>query len=147
MANKYFEGHIKNTNTNEDIDEIFISGINQLKLKCDKYIDDLQISKVLEDIFDILRASNKYIDDTTPWVLSKDPSLKNRLETVLYNLLEAIRVTNILLRPFMPDSTDKVISYLKTDKNEFNDAFFIENIEYSVIPNAEPLFQRIQKQD
>ena len=144
MANKYFDGNITNKKVNEDLDKEFISQINKLKSKCDENIDNLQISKVLEEIFDVLRLSNKYIDETTPWILAKDDSKKDRLETVLYNLLEAIRVTNILLRPFMPESTEKVISYLNTNNNEFNDTLFKEDTKYKVAKEVTPLFERIK---
>lgn len=143
MANKYFNGTITNKNIKEELDDELISNINKLKLICDKYIDDLQISKVLETIFDTLRASNKYIDDTTPWVLAKDETKKDRLETVLYNLLESIRITNILLKPFMPESTEKVINQINSDKNDFNDTSYIDSNEYKVTDKPIPLFQRI----
>lgn len=143
MANKYFNGTITNKNIKEELDDELISNINKLKTTCDKYIDDLQISKVLETIFDTLRASNKYIDDTTPWVLAKDETKKDRLETVLYNLLESIRITNILLKPFMPESTEKVINHINSDKNDFNDTSYIDSNEYKVTDKPIPLFQRI----
>lgn len=145
MANKYFDGTVTNKRVLDTTDKPFIDEINNLKHETDAKIDELQISKVLEAIFDLLRASNKYIDDTTPWVLAKDEENKDRLETVLYNLLEAIRVTNILLKPFMPESTTKVEEYLQSDKNTFEDAKFIDNLDYTVTKNPKPLFERIQK--
>ena len=144
MANKYFNGTVQNKKENESLDKDFIDSINSLKEKCDKNIDSLQISKVLEEIFEVLRASNKYIDDTTPWILAKDETKKDRLETVLYNLLESIRVTNILLKPFMPESTEKVISYINSDKNDFTDTYFIEDNQYKVSDSPKPLFNRIE---
>ena len=102
---------------------------------------------MLEEIFDVLRSSNKYIDDTTPWVLAKDESKKERLETVLYNLLESIRITNILLKPFMPESTEKVDTYLKTERTSFEDAIYIDDLIYEVTDSPEPLFERIQKEE
>lgn len=147
MANKYFGGTIENKNVSEPIDKDFIKSIDTLKVKTDEKIDDLQISKVLEDIFEVLRSSNKYIDDTSPWILAKDENQKDRLETVIYNLLEAIRVTNILLKPFMIDSTSKVEEYLACDKNAFRDAHFIKDICYKVTDSPKPLFERIEKDE
>ncbi len=147
MANKYFEGTIRNRKNGEAIDELFIESLKTLKNKTDEKIDDLQISKVLEEIFDVLRSSNKYIDDTTPWVLAKDESKKERLETVLYNLLESIRITNILLKPFMPESTEKVDTYLKTERTSFEDAIYIDDLIYEVTDSPEPVFERIQKEE
>lgn len=145
MANKYFNGEIANTKVIEPIDEDFINSITNLKKETDEKIEQLQISKVLEAIFDVLRASNKYIDDTAPWVLAKDDTQTKRLETVLYNLLEAIRVTNILLKPFMPTSTAKVENYLNYQNGSFTDAKFIDNLTYHVTDSPQPLFERIQK--
>lgn len=145
MANKYFGGKVTNTKIHEEIDKPFLESLDNLKKDTDAKIDKLQISKVLETIFDVLRASNKYIDDTTPWTLAKDESSKPRLETVLYNLLEAIRITNILLKPFMPESTSKVEEYLNSENNTFEDAKFIDNLTYQVTDSPKPLFERIQK--
>ncbi len=146
MANKYFNGNITNPHTTEEIDTPFIEAIDNLKKDTDAKIEELQVSKVLESIFDVLRASNKYIDDTTPWTLAKDETKKDRLETVLYNLLEAIRVTNILLKPFMPESTAKVEKYLNSQNTRFEEAKFIENQTYQVTDSPKPLFERIQKE-
>ncbi len=144
MANKYFNGTVENKKNIEDLDKPLIDAIDNLKQKTDTLIDKLEISKVLEEIFEVLRASNKYIDDTTPWVLAKDETKKDRLETILYNLLEAIRVTNILLRPFMPNATEKVIEYINTDKISFEDTHFIDNLVYTVTKEPKPLFERIE---
>lgn len=147
MANKYFDGKITNKNVTTSLDGTFIESLTNLKSKCDNLIDGLQISKLLEEIFDVLRASNKYIDDTTPWVLAKDETQKDRLETVLYNLLEAIRVTGILLKPFVPTSAEKSLKYINTDKTNFEDAKFIKDNEYAVLKEIEPLFKRIDPKE
>lgn len=145
MINKYFDGEIQNKKRFEKIDIPFIENLKKLKKDADAKIDELQISKLLETIFDTLRASNKYIDDTTPWTLAKDDQKRDRLETVLYNLLESIRITAILLKPFMPTSAEKVLKNICTTKNEFKDLFYLENLQYKVTNNPEPLFERIQK--
>lgn len=148
MANKYFDGKVRNKNVLKDIDKEFIEKIDALKSSVDEKIDGLQISKALEDIFELLRSSNKYIDDVMPWVLAKDEDKRDYLETVLYNILEAIRVTGIMLEPFMPNSASKVFEQINTDRNTFNDAKYISDIEYDVVKTPEPLFQRIvYKQD
>ena len=144
MANKYFDGTVANKSVTEDIDKPLIKELDELKAKTDELIDELQISKVLETIFDVLRLCNKYIDETTPWVLAKDETKKDRLETVLYNILEAIRITNILLMPFMTTSTDKVITAIHSVKNKFEDAHFLSDLVYSVENSPAPLFERIQ---
>ena len=148
MANKYFDGKVRNKNVLKDIDKEFIEKIDALKSSVDEKIDGLQISKALENIFELLRSSNKYIDDVMPWVLAKDEDKRDYLETVLYNILEAIRVTGIMLEPFMPNSASKVFEQINTDRNTFNDAKYVSDIEYDVVKTPEPLFQRIvYKQD
>jgi len=147
MANKYFDGTVTSPKEYREIDEELINEINKLKTLTDEKIDNLQISKALEGIFDILRMSNKYIDETTPWVLAKNPEDQERLNTVLYVLLESIRVTGILLQPFMPESTTKVFNYLNTTENNFTDAMFNKKSHYKVAEKVEPLFNRIQNEN
>lgn len=145
MVNKSFDGSIRNRNITDNIDSVLVKSINEIKEKSDMYIDNLQISKLLEEIFNLLRAANKYIDDTTPWSLAKDETKKERLETILYNLLEVIRVTGILLQPFIPSSAKKALEYVNTEKTTFDDAHFIDNNEYLVSKDVEPLFKRIEQ--
>ena len=139
MANKYFDGEVNNTNITEEIDEVYIKSIKELNNIVDEKMDILHISEALEAIFDVLRKSNKYIDDTTPWILAKSDDKKDRLETVIYNLLEAIRVCANLLKPFLPDTSEKIISQLNNSKEIET---YIEDNNYSV---GKPLvlFQRI----
>ena len=147
MANKYFEGAVGAPKEYQTIDEELIKEINNLKSLTDEKIDNLQISKALEGIFDLLRMSNKYIDETTPWVLAKNPEDQERLNTVLYVLLESIRVTGILLQPFMPESAAKVFNNLNSKDNRFTDATFNKNANYKVMEKVEPLFNRIQTEN
>ena len=100
MGKKYFDGKVANKKIYDSVDEEFINNINSLYDNVCKKMDNLQVSDSLTEIFNLLRASNKYIDVTTPWTLAKDEASKDRLETVLYNLLEAIRVSAVLLNPF-----------------------------------------------
>ena len=115
MANKYFDGVVYNKGVSNDIDDILIKHTLELKDKVDSYMDKLEVSKALECIFDLLRECNKYIDETTPWVLAKDETKKDRLATVLYNLLESIRVCGILLGAYLPDTSAKILKQLNTD--------------------------------
>ena len=94
MTNKYFDGVISNSKKNEEVDNDLINKANNLKLVVDKNMEKLYISDALEEIFNFLRECNKYIDDTTPWVLAKEGKLE-RLQTVLYNLLESIRISAV----------------------------------------------------
>lgn len=145
MANKYFGGTVENRRCYEEVDNEYIDILNNLKVATDEHIDSLQISKVLEDIFDCLRASNKYIDEVTPWILAKDENKKDRLETVLYNLLEAIRITATILEAFMPTSSKKVLAQIGKENSNFTQTRFIEENTYCVTQNPEALFQRLEK--
>lgn len=141
MGNKYFDGKITNKGANETIDSDFINLINSLNDKLIEKMDAYQISDAITEIFNVLRASNKYIDDTTPWVLAKNDSDRDRLETVLYNLLESIRVCAIMLKPYLPDTSDKIIKQLN---NEVEDFEYTSSNIYN-LGEAEVLFQRIDK--
>ncbi len=141
MGHKYFDGKIENKKVVEDVDKEFISLINSLDSKVEEKMDSLHISDALTEIFDVLRASNKYIDDTTPWILAKDEDKADRLETVLYNLFESIRICGLLLEPFMPDTSKEILRQLNIEDSslEHND-----NNKYE-LGEAHPLFQRIDK--
>lgn len=143
MINKYFNGHIENKNVKENVDNELLGLIDNLKTKTDDKIESLEISKVLETIFNVLRASNKYIDDTTPWSLAKDESKKDRLETVLYNLLESIRITATLLKAFMPESAENVLEQIGKPNSNFSNLKVNSNDTYTVTSNPSQLFMRI----
>ena len=120
MGNKYFDGKITNKGINEKIDEAFINEINGLEKNINDKMDKLQISDALTELFNVLRASNKYIDETTPWILAKDESLSDRLETVLYNLLESIRVCSVFLNPFLTLTSDEIFKQLNINDKSFS---------------------------
>ena len=144
MAHKYFAGTITNKNVTEDIDNALIAAVNNLDNKVTEKMDDLHVGEAIEEIFEVLRKCNKYIDDTTPWVLAKDESKKDRLETVLYNLLESIRVCAIFLSPYLPDTSNKIFDQLNTKKREYSTKEF-GNLESPITLNAPiHLFDRIE---
>ena len=144
MTNKYFDGVISNSKVNEEIDTELINKASNLKLVVDKNMEKLYISDALEEIFNFLRECNKYIDDTTPWVLAKEEKLE-RLQTVLYNLLESIRISSVLLTPFMPTTTEKIFKQLNTNLNTYdtlNEVGALENNHK--LGQIEVLFKRIE---
>ena len=108
MADKYFGGTLPTERESADIDDEFKSVILGLLPEVDKYVDETKIKQALETIFDGVSRANKYIDETEPWKLGKDDSQKARLASVLYNLLEAIRIISALLSSFMPTTMPKV---------------------------------------
>ena len=142
MANKYFDGKITNKKVSTEFDCDLVSKITDLESNVDSKMNKLEIGAALDEIFELLRRSNKYIDETTPWVLAKDESEKDKLETVLYNLLEAIRVAAINLKPFLPDTSREILRQINNDKEE--NIYLQENIYNTIEPS--PLFQRIDKE-
>ena len=142
MGNKYFNGIIHNKNIYCEVDNQFIDLINQLNLRVEEKMEKYLVSDVLSEIFNVLRASNKYIDDTMPWVLAKDESSRDRLEMVIYNLLEAIRVSAVLLEPFMNNTSEKILNQLNNNVTSFS---YLDDNNYCL---NEPtiLFQRLDKE-
>ena len=142
MGQKYFDGVITNKNVLESIDDEFISKIHDLDSKVEKKMDNLEISDAVTEIFNVLRASNKYIDETMPWALAKDDEKRDRLETVLYNLLESIRVCALFLGAYLPSTSNSILNQI----NNFNDSLvFVNNKSYKLII-PEVLFQRVDKE-
>lgn len=139
MGNKYFEGKVINPSVSDDVDNVLISMINELDKRVEIKMDTLEVGAALDEIFDLLRRSNKYIDETMPWVLAKDSNNSDRLQTVLYNLLESIRVSSNLIRPFLPETADKILEQIGNadDSLKFNPS---NTYNLGV---ATPLFKRI----
>ena len=117
MVEKYFGGTLISERESEDIDNEMINMALELRSIVDDNIDKTQISIALAEIFKVISRANKYIDETTPWVLGKDESKKARLATVLYNLLETIRITTTLLSCFMPSTMPKVWEQIGADES------------------------------
>lgn len=142
MANKYFDGKVINAREKESVDDELISMINSLDKRIEKRMDKLEVGFALDEIFDVLRRLNKYVDETMPWVLAKDETKELRLKTVLYNLLEGIRVCANALEPFLTKSAKEIIRQLKTDDKSLS---YNENNVYENM-TPEVLFARIDKQ-
>ena len=117
MVEKYFGGTLPKDREPEEIDNELINTVLALRKKTDEYLDLTQLNNALAEIFKVISRANKYIDETTPWVLGKDESKKARLATVLYNLLEAIRVSTTLLSCFMPTTMPKVWEQIGADES------------------------------
>ena len=108
MAQKYFGGHIPAGREAEPVDDELIALASGLRDRCDKAIDGYQFSTALAEIWKVVARSNKYIDETAPWVLGKDEGKRARLAAVLYNLCESLRIVSVLLTPFMPETTPRI---------------------------------------
>lgn len=117
MVEKYFGGTLPAEREADEVDNELVSMVTSLRDKTDHFIDETQLNNALAEIFKVISRANKYIDETTPWILGKDESQKARLASVLYNLLEAIRVSTTLLSCFMPSTMPKVWEQIGADEN------------------------------
>lgn len=145
MINKYFDGVVTNTRCSEELDNDLIKVALSLRDKVDKDMDKLEVSSALEHIFDLFRACNKYIDETMPWILAKEENKKDRLATVLYNLVESIRIGTVFLSPFIPSASERIFKQLNTDiKDLFSVNEFGGYVSGTKVGIADPIFQRIE---
>ena len=115
MSNKYFDGVIQTPNTPDALDEELKAVALAMPGKVEAKMNELKVADALDEIFVLLRRANKYIDETMPWALAKSEETKPRLGTVLYNLLEAIRFAAIALKPFLPDTSDRILAQINVE--------------------------------
>ncbi len=120
MANKYFGGVLENPKVSGPFDDELIALALQTPVKVKEHMAHLRVQDAIDDIFDLLRRSNKYIDETLPWNLAKDPSDLPRLKTVIYNLCEAIRFSAVLLHSYIPSTADSILNQLNTQARDLN---------------------------
>lgn len=147
MSNKYFGGEIMPPACTEPVD----GELSRLALQTVKDVDDLiaqyRISDALDKIMNLARRSNKYIDETAPWVLAKDEKDKARLGTVLYNLLESIRFLAVLLTPFMPDTAKAILEQMNCSVSGYDSLSAFGALQAGEkVGTAVPLFSRIDSQ-
>lgn len=145
MVNQYFGGILPSSRESGEYDSQLIEKVNGLYEKVKENVDKLLIPEALSEIWQVISRANKYIDETTPWLLAKDESKKDRLATVLYNLIETLRVVGTILVPFLPQTAEKVLA----DIGEEQPRLFENNITFGkfkggeTITKSEPLFQRM----
>ncbi len=145
MSNKYFGGTVENTKIAAPVDEDLKTAVLEVVKKTDQKMEQLRVADAISEIFNIFRRSNKYIDETMPWALAKDEAQHGRLATVLYNLVEAITIGASLLEPFMPETSQKILAQLKTDRRELSqmDSFGLYPSGNQVTDAPEILFARM----
>ena len=148
MSNQYFDGKIKNYNVAESVDDELKAVVTNARDKVFAKINEYKVADALEELWALFRRANKYIDETEPWNLNKDESKKERLSTVLFNLLEAINIGANLIYPFMPETAEKIFKELGVKQRNFED---IDNFgatgEFNVTNNPQILFNRIKLED
>ncbi len=149
MSNKYFGGIVTDKNVCEDVDADLKEVITGTAEKVVKKMDDLRVADALTEIFNLFRRCNKYIDETMPWALAKDEEKKDRLSTVLYNLVEGITTGASLLAPFMPETAQRIVSQLGTELRDYEDLdkFGLYPNGNKVTDKPEILFARLDVKD
>ena len=145
MQNKYFGGVIQNPKVYEAIDQELIDQAKATVVNVEAKMAELRVGDAIDEIFALLRRSNKYIDETTPWTLGKDETKQERLATVLYNLLESIRIAAVLLKSYLPESAEKILDELNTKQRDHNSLREFGALECGIMVTEKPeiLFARI----
>ena len=145
MSNKYFGGVVENKNVNEPVDEELKKVVLETPNKVIAKMEELRVADAITEIFTLFKRCNKYIDETMPWALAKDEAKKERLATVLYNLVESISVGATLLESFMPETSDKVLAQLGAQKRNLSqmDTFGLYPSGNKVTEKPEILFARM----
>ena len=112
MITKYNDGIIEKPNREEEIDKDLENMAISVKAKVEEAMEHFKFNVALEEIWKLIRRSNKYVDETTPWILAKDEKNKDRLNTVLYNLAESLRIISVLINPFITNTSKEIIRQL-----------------------------------
>lgn len=148
MTNKYFDGVVQPGDVTEELDGELKALAVETVGKVDRLLSEYRVSDTLDAIFTLAKRCNKYIDETAPWALAKDESKKARLGTVLYNLLESIRFVAVLLSPFLPETSEKILAQINTDIKDYDSLSAFGALKAgTVVGKAEPLFARIDAKE
>ena len=148
MSNKYFQGEVYNPGVSEPVDEELIALALDTPKRVEKLMEDVHVGDALDEIFVLLKRCNKYIDETMPWKLAKEEDKKDRLATVLYNLLESIRFAAVLLQSFIPETADKILEQLQTETKSLESLETFGNLgSQKVVKKPTILFARIDEKE
>ena len=149
MSNKYFDGIVTNENVSEEVDEDLKRVVTGAVKTVTAKMDELRVADALTEIMNLFKRCNKYIDETTPWILAKEEASKPRLATVLYNLVESIAIGASLLKSFMPETSEKILSQLNAFEVPFDElgSFGHYGSGTKVTSQPEILFERMKLED
>ncbi|MDD2489838.1 MAG: methionine--tRNA ligase [Bacilli bacterium] len=147
MCYKYFNGEVKEPKDKTELDENLISLALNIPIAVAEAMDDLYVNKAINHIFELIRRCNKYIEESTPWELAKNNEYE-RLGTIIYNLLESIRFIAVLLQPFMPKTTSKILNQLNTQIHTWDSLKEFNGLKVgTIVQQGEPLYMRINKEE
>lgn len=147
MIEKYHGGIVTHKEGTEAVDKEFIALVNETVAGYSDAMDHMELNQAIKDVWNLIGRANKYIDETAPWILAKDPAQAERLQAVMYNLAEALRIIAILIAPFVPVTAPKIYEQLGLDKPE---SFFMADAVWgklatgTKVQKGEPLFPRIE---
>ena len=146
MNKKYFDNIVVNSEVTEEVDNDLINTVLGTKEKVEKCMDELRVADAIDEVFNIFRRCNKYIDETTPWILAKEEN-KDRLKKVLYNLLESIRIGAVLLHSFLPATAEEIFRQLSTTETSYESINEFGKLKVGdTLNDPKPLFIRIEKE-
>ena len=147
MIEKYHGGIVTHKEGTEAVDKEFIALVNETVAGYSDAMDHMELNQAIKDVWNLIGRANKYIDETAPWILAKDPAQAERLQAVMYNLAEALRIVAILIAPFVPVTAPKIYEQLGLGKPE---SFFMADAVWgklatgTKVQKGEPLFPRIE---
>ena len=149
MSNKYFGGVVTSTGVTEDVDADLKAVVTGAKAKVQEKMDKLRVADAISEVFALFRRCNKYIDETTPWVLAKDEAKQDRLAEVLYNLTESITIGASLLHSFLPQTAERIVEQLNTNLRglEETEQFGLYESGKKVTEKPEILFARLDAKE
>ncbi|MCH5267905.1 MAG: methionine--tRNA ligase [Lachnospiraceae bacterium] len=149
MTNKYLSGVVADKGVAEAVDDDLKKLVLDTPKKVSEKMDKLRVADAITEVFTLFKRCNKYIDETEPWVLGKDEAKKDRLSTVLYNLIESITIGASLLEAFMPDTTEKILAQIGAKKRDFADmeSFGLYESGNRVAEKPEILFMRLESKE
>ncbi len=148
MTNKYFDGEIKAPTAREALDDELAGVCLDAVKRVDDLLAEYRVADAIETILGIAKRANKYIDETAPWALAKDEAQHERLGTVLYNLLEAIRFLAVMMKPFMPDTSDAIFAQTNMNGNSYDELGTFGVLSAGIkVGEAKPLFNRVDKDE
>lgn len=149
MSNKYFDGIVRSTGAEEDVDADLKAVVTGARDRVTGKMESLRVADAISEVFAVFKRCNKYIDETAPWVLARDEAKKDRLAEVLYNLVESITIGASLLHSFLPETAEKIAGQLNTDLRCFDDLdrFGLYESGKNVVEKPEILFARLDPKD
>ena len=145
MTNKYFGGKVSRKNIANEYTAELTEKVKTTVATIETKMDELRVADSLDELLGLFRRCNKYIDETTPWILAKDEAKLDELEDVLYNLLESIRIGAVLMGSYLPDTASRILTQLNTTASAYDEIGFGTVTSYEVTENPETLFARIDE--